>query len=200
MVQNELNFLSKSEQYGVLGNEATKLKIYSDEWLIHGPENLSDYGDGTCIKSTYVPKLRKLLRGWDTFARRHEIVYALFDGSLLAAYRDGNLIPYDSDADVIISFKDLEKLEKKLGDQRQNLSRKNQNETYFIIQKDWRMPENDQRRINCNSTQVASMKDSCSFIEPVGRFLSPGILREDDYMAYVDVLGYVRHYDPGQNS
>ena len=43
MVENELNFLSKSEQYGVLGNEATKWNVYSDEWLIHGTKYLSDY-------------------------------------------------------------------------------------------------------------------------------------------------------------
>eukprot|EP00111_Clytia_hemisphaerica_P007987 TCONS_00023201-protein len=194
-LKDQLDVYSKTELYFVSNDKFIRRKIYSNERLELSPKNISDYGDGTCKENPYAPIVQKLFRSWDAFTKEHGIVYALHDGSLLAAYRDGHLIPYDSDADVLISFEDLEKLERKLGDQRRYFSRKNKNMTYFIIQKDWRMPENVRRRINCESVQVSRMEDSCSFMEPIGRFVSPGVLKSDGHMAYVDVFAYVNHYD-----
>ena len=84
-VINELHVLNKSKLFVVSRNRGVGRKIYSDEWLTLSPKNISDYGDGTCKQSPYVPKLQTLFRSWDTFAKQHDIMYALHAGSLLAA-------------------------------------------------------------------------------------------------------------------
>lgn len=54
--------------------------------------------------------LHTMLADWDTFCRKHGITYYLAGGTLLGAVRHGDFIPWDDDADVMVTREGYEAL------------------------------------------------------------------------------------------
>lgn len=67
--------------------------------------------DGSKIRK-YQLHLIKTLKEFDTFCRKHDIVYYLAYGSLLGAVRHKGFIPWDDDADIWMDRANYEKLAK----------------------------------------------------------------------------------------
>ena len=63
------------------------------------------YGDMTSCSNSWRPGLAVLFQHWVTMAAKHKIDYVIFYGSLLGALRNGDLIPWDSDIDVLLDVK-----------------------------------------------------------------------------------------------
>ena len=139
-------------------------------------KNDSDYGDNTCkYKNRLI--LTKLMERWIQIAAELNITYFLSFGSLLGAWRDQDLIPYDHDIDIIIDGKhivDLEKIESKRNFYSSYLYRSDKN-IQLVLQKDWRLHYDERRRITCMGKQVPIKVDHCSFKVPVGRLISEGV-------------------------
>jgi len=72
--------------------------------------NYSDYGDNTCPKNTDREGWRKLFQEWVKIATKHRIRYFLSFGSLLGAWRNEDIIPYDQDTDIHMHIDDFKKL------------------------------------------------------------------------------------------
>ena len=62
----------------------------------------SVYGETGCRDNPWRNDLAMLLRQWINLSSEHHIEYVLAYGSLLGAMRNGDVIPYDSDIDVLI--------------------------------------------------------------------------------------------------
>lgn len=54
-------------------------------------------------------KLFEILKEFDSFCRKHQIVYYMLGGTMLGAYRHQGFIPWDDDVDVGIPRKDYER-------------------------------------------------------------------------------------------
>ena len=172
-----------------------KEQVFSDEWM-STHKGISDYGDGTCHVN-YETRCRFMLRSWMRLAQHYDVTYSIMFGSLLGAYRDGKLIPYDSDVDVIVDIHDVRRLWKLHGDERNFEGPKEykmpggvavrgfDDKSYLIFQRDFNLPQDKRRRIMCNGTIVPKIADACSFVEPVARVVA------SDESFYVDIFAYV---------
>ena len=64
------------------------------------------YGDiSSCPKNSNREILSELFKHWVTLAKEHQIKYVIFYGTLLGALRNGDLIPWDSDMDLLLDVK-----------------------------------------------------------------------------------------------
>jgi hypothetical protein len=70
------------------------------------------YNDTNCKDNRHRYRLTKLLKFWIAFAEKHNIKYALMWGTLLGVVRVNDILPWDHDIDIIISYKDILKLER----------------------------------------------------------------------------------------
>jgi len=177
------------QKYGsrIIGNENQRLaKIYSNEWMLPN-KNYSNYGDGSC-KNFAISGCTILFKVWMKIAKEYGITYSLTHGSLLGAYRDSKFIPYDMDADVLVDLEEMHKLERASEERNFGLDGK----IHFVIQKDWRKPQDDRRRINCKGEIVGKMVDECSFIEPVARVV---YARNSGSALHFDVFAFVKSYN-----
>ena len=96
-----------------------------------------------------------LLRKWITLTKENNISYVLFAGSLLGQYRSGDMIPWDMDADVLISTSDFKTL-LKIASPR-NFVQGRDNLFHLVVQEDFMIePPQPQKRYTCNG-KVCSM-------------------------------------------
>lgn len=128
----------------------------------------NDYGDNTCSDNPDREILHTILQRWVQMARKNNISYFLTTGTLLGAWRDGDIIPYDRDLDVLINSHDNNKLEKIKG--KRNF-KETENKFHLILQEDWEKPYSERRRYKCNGKLVSHYSDHCSFQEPLGRLI-----------------------------
>ncbi|XP_066933727.1 uncharacterized protein [Clytia hemisphaerica] len=136
--------------------------LMSNDWMnLTESRPFSNYGDGTCAESGYGRELKKIFIEWIKITKVYKVLYFLNFGTLLGAWRAGDLIPTDSDIDLVVSIHDTEKL----------LKYGKRNGFNLYIQKDWKLPEEHRRRFNCEGKQVSSQVDSCAFVEPIGRLI-----------------------------
>ena len=70
------------------------------------------YGDSSCPENSWRSGLKELLQSWIELCHKHNIQYMLAYGSLLGAVRNGDVIPYDSDLDVLVDKRFYPVLEK----------------------------------------------------------------------------------------
>ena len=63
----------------------------------------SFYGELGCPDNPWREDLHDLLRTWVRISKQNNIEYVLAYGSLLGAMRDGDVIPYDSDIDILVN-------------------------------------------------------------------------------------------------
>ena len=64
--------------------------------------NSSVYGEPGCFDNPWRHELAQLFRAWVNISKHNNIGYILGCGSLLGAMRNGDLIPYHSDIDVLV--------------------------------------------------------------------------------------------------
>ena len=140
----------------------------------------SDYGDGTCGENPHKAKLAELLKRWIEIAKLHDVKYFLHGGSLLGAWRNGDVIPHDTDLDILVDVNDTLKLEKI-----QNIRNftSQDGKYHLVLQQDWRLPYDKRRRVSCRGRQVDKMIDECSFEEPLGRLIK-------GWANYLDLYDY----------
>lgn len=62
------------------------------------------YGEPGCPDNPWRGGLSELVHAWVNISKQHSIEYVLACGSLLGAMRDSDVIPYDSDVDILIDI------------------------------------------------------------------------------------------------
>ena len=149
------------------------LALKQEAWM-QLAQNLSysDYGDNTCERSRDRAIYKKLMKRWMEIAREYNVTYFLTYGSLLGAWRNQEVVPYDLDMDVSIDWEDNIKLEKS-----PKVTPFNQydNGIHLYLHHEWRLEEEKRRRLNCDGKEVESQVDHCSFTEPGGRLITEGV-------------------------
>lgn len=136
------------------------------------------YGDGTCPVRTDVPRLKEILAKWIDIATKNNITYFITWGSLLGAWRDGHVMPWDTDLDVYTEESDnvvLDKIQAGRG-----WSTYSQ-EFHLVLDADWKIkPVEKRRRMRCDGRNEVFGRDSCTFQGPVARLIK-------GYEKYLDV-------------
>lgn len=72
---------------------------------------IGDYEKKFGLKEKH-DEMLNLLLVFDTFCRKNNICYSLADGTLLGAFRHGDFIPWDDDADVMVTREEYNKIRK----------------------------------------------------------------------------------------
>ncbi|XP_028394060.1 uncharacterized protein LOC114518291 isoform X3 [Dendronephthya gigantea] len=113
---------------------------------------------------------QELLKEWVTIAKRNNISYVLSSGSLLGQYRNGDVIPWDIDVDVLLRESLLYKL-KEIATPRNFVQGADQ-AFHFVVQPEYGIKvQSRMRRWNCNGQVVHGQPDHCSFVGPIARLI-----------------------------
>ena len=108
----KLNETIKASSTSSLKRTRTYTHVAIDS-SIQGKLNSSVYGELGCPDNPWKKDFYELFRHWIQISKQYNIKYVLACGSLLGAMRDGDVIPYDSDIDVLVEhsyFSILERL------------------------------------------------------------------------------------------
>ena len=108
----KLNETIKASSTSSLKRTRTYTNVAMDS-SIQGKLNSSVYGELGCPDNPWKKDFYELFRHWIQISKQYNIKYVLACGSLLGAMRDGDVIPYDSDIDVLVEhsyFSILERL------------------------------------------------------------------------------------------
>jgi len=163
-------------------NENNKTIIRTNWIEQHNNANYFDYGDiSSCQAGGTVNKhvhLRRLFRLWIEAASLFNVSYALTHGALLGAWRNGQVIPYDHDLDLLVNHDEIVKLDrmtmKTTFDRRDGV--------HLVIHKEYDLPIEKRSRYLCSGIRVPFKMDACSTVEPLGRLIGPD--------TYIDLVGY----------
>ena len=172
---NPLSQVINNTHFGDILNSTTSEKGYD----LNESKPFSDYGDGTCPTDQYRETFKELFVKWTIISKEFEVPYFLNFGTLLGAWRNGDLIPTDSDIDLVINIGDTPKLEK-FG---------TRDGYRLYVQRDWKVPQDQRRRFNCKGDRVQSQMDDCSFIEPIARLINLNT------NVRLDILGCIFFFD-----
>jgi len=141
-----------------------------------------NYGDGTCSESDR-EVYRDIFAKWKNVSATYQIPYFLTDGTLIGAARNGDIVPWDGDADIMVDGRFNEVIAA-IADQR-GFDRYD-GVPRLVFQKDFRKPVPEdkkgtrlyytehRRRWDCWGKQVDSQTDNCAFQEPFGRLIKNG--------------------------
>jgi uncharacterized ubiquitin-like protein YukD len=144
----------------------------------------SVYGSD-CPPNPYKATLKHLFKHWMTLDNYYNLSSFICSGSLLGSMRDGDLIPYDRDIDVCVTFKNYQKVRDLRS---QKPFRPLSSRIHVAIQEDISINDASKRiRVNCKGRVVRDGRDACSFDKPGARLISRGV--------YVDV--FVLHEQGG---
>lgn len=160
--------------------------------------NRTLYGDNTCPDNPNRAILLEIFQRWVKLAAQNNITYFITTGTLLGAWRNEDIIPYDRDVDVLIDARDDEKVEA-IKDNR--TFRVTDEKFHLVIQEDWRQPYSLRRRFMCHGKHVTKYKDHCSFQEPLGRLIKgPHHLDIYDYHVVVNATTMLNQWvvDPSE--
>ena len=125
------------------------------------------YGDGTCPPAHNRRVLRTILQRWINVAAEHNITWFLTYGSLIGAWRDGDLIPWDTDMDIHTFTKDNIKLDAIKSPRNFDT---HSNDFHLAMDVDWRLlPVSKRRAVTCDGQLEG--RDSCTFHGPVARLI-----------------------------
>ena len=126
------------------------------------------YGRG-CPENPFRGRFITLLRFWEAIAARRNISeYFLCFGSILGAFRNGDVIPYDHDIDICMLKKDIYKLEP---DEEKRPFKYDDGQPHMILQRHCHNPVKETPRQDCSGNVVLEHVDACSILEPCGRIL-----------------------------
>lgn len=152
--------------------QSTDTRSKESEWIDPSEgSKYSNYGDGSCINSRR-SALTEVLKYWVDFTEKHGITYYLAYGSLLGAWRDGDIVRYDSDIDVLVDESDNFKLDR-LKDENDFIDTYDDS-VHLIMQHDWKVPTPENRRqITCDGRLAETIDDldSCTFQSTLGRVI-----------------------------
>ena len=148
-----------------------QLKVENLDWLDRsGSKEFSDYGDGSCPANPNKKPWQNILNNWIRVAKEHDIRYFLTAGSLLGAWRDEEVIPYDADMDIRVHIDDFDKLFPLR--QKKFVWESNDDYDFHIyFTRDWRLPYNLRRRFSCKGKRVYEYEGQCSFTDPTARMI-----------------------------
>jgi predicted nucleotidyltransferase len=105
------------------------------------------YGNiSQCPPNGFKRNLTKLLQTWHKMAEQHNITWILFYGTLLGSLRNNDIIPYDSDIDILVDASDLTKL--KSLEHPRNFTNKDF-QTRLVVVPDFNKPVHSRRFITC---------------------------------------------------
>lgn len=89
-----------------------------------------------------------LLAHWHMLATFHKIPYVIGCGSLLGQYRDGDIIPWDEDVDVLVDIQKFKALEVFGG--KRDFEQGYDDKIHFVVQQEFeRRKEDDRTRLSC---------------------------------------------------
>ncbi|XP_068673101.1 uncharacterized protein [Montipora foliosa] len=144
-------------------------------------KNSSVYGEPGCFDNPWRQELAQLFRAWVNISKHNNIGYILGCGSLLGAMRNGDLIPYHSDIDVLVDVNYFSIL-KRISVQRNFSSSDGKIRLVVQPQFDLDILPEERKRFDCKGQETTSMVDECSFQTPLGRLI------KDDL--HVDIFHY----------
>ncbi|CAH3015190.1 unnamed protein product [Porites evermanni] len=160
----------------------------------NGKLDPSVYGELGCPKNPNRKDFYEILRHWIQISKQNNIEYVLACGSLLGAMRDGDVIPYDSDVDVLVEhgyFSILERLSVKRD------FNPSDGKIRLVVQPEFALniSMDDRRRFNCEGKETIEMEDKCSFQEPMARLIKGNLFL--DVFAFYNRVDVVE--DPSEN-
>lgn len=71
--------------------------------------SLPNYEERYNLKESH-DKFLEILLAFDAFCRKHSIKYSIADGTLLGALRHGDFVPWDDDADVMVTREEYDRI------------------------------------------------------------------------------------------
>lgn len=81
-----------------------------DKFIIPHPySEVGHYESQYNLKEAH-DKFLEVILAFDTFCRKHNIKYSIADGTLLGALRHGDFVPWDDDADVMVTREEYNKI------------------------------------------------------------------------------------------
>lgn len=145
-------------------------------------QNSSDGARLDCHVDESQNELEKLFKLWFNMANLMNVSYALTHGSLLGAWRDGKMIPHDSDLDIMLNHEEVLKLHKMVD----KSFHQNDDKVHLTIHREYQKKISQRNRFLCTGQMVSANswhRDQCSFIEPLGRLVKGSHL-------HIDLVGY----------
>lgn len=145
----------------------------------HGNTN-SIYGENSCEDRTDIDLYRQILKFWVQTANKLNISYFLTAGTLIGIMRDGELIPWDHDIDIMLLHQDTEKLEPLKSSRPVEFL--TDYKVRIILQEQWRLPGKNREIRTCENKTSDSYSGICGFRYILGRVLKN--------TAYMDMYEY----------
>ena len=180
----------------ILGYSANKYKstskiskIQNDRTMISkrrsnnsGIVTESIYGSD-CPSNPHKQTLKYLFHYWMALDNYYNLSSFLCGGSLIGSLRDGDLIPYDRDIDVCVTWKNYQKVRVIRSEKPFNYR---SSQIFLAVQEDFsNKDERHRTRVDCMGRTSQRAHDPCSFKLPGARLISRGV--------YVDVFVYREH-------
>ncbi|KER33732.1 hypothetical protein T265_12530 [Opisthorchis viverrini] len=120
--------------------------------------------------------LYRTLQDWIRIANQSKILWWITYGTLLGSWRDGNMIPYDSDVDISI-LGSYEKRLRELATDRKSIQKGKFN---LVTRPGEHCVTSPGLRLDCGGRNVTSLRDTCSFCGPLARMFR-------QYGEYIDI-------------
>ncbi|XP_031571528.1 uncharacterized protein LOC116305703 [Actinia tenebrosa] len=151
------------------------------------------YGESGCPPNPWRATLLELFTEWVKIAKKHNIEYILFYGSLLGALRTGDVIPYDSDIDLLMDVKYFPMMKEIAVARDFDVS---DGKIRLVVQPefDHDVSSNARKRYTCQGKLTPVMVDSCSFQEPLARLVKTNL--HIDFYHFYDKGNYLE--DPSE--
>ena len=134
--------------------QTTTRNVYSSKLSRHGSfyfrsQRAKVYGERGCADNPWRGGLSELVHAWINISKQHNIEYVLACGSLLGAMRDGDVIPYDSDIDILIDINYYPIL-KRLAEERRYIA-SSDGKIHLVLQPEFTLniPVESRKRYDC---------------------------------------------------
>lgn len=107
------------------------------------------YGEHGCPDNPWRGGLSELVHAWTNISKQHNIEYVLACGSLLGAMRDSDVIPYDSDVDILVDI-NYYPIFKRLAVERRYIE-SSDTKIYLVLQPEFTLniPVESRKRYDC---------------------------------------------------
>ena len=131
------------------------------------------YGESGCADNPWRGGLSELFQAWTNISKQHNIEYVLACGSLLGAMRNGDVIPYDSDIDILIDI-NYWPVMKRLSVKR-NFTRTD-GKIHLVVQPEFTLniPDESRKRYDCQgkvmpvNSSITNCRGSWVWVKVVG--------------------------------
>ena len=119
-------------------------------FYIRWPQRAKVYGEHGCRDNPWRGGLSELVHAWTNISKQHNIEYVLACGSLLGAMRDSDVIPYDSDVDILVDINYYTIL-KRLAVERRYIGASSDAKIHLVLQPEFTLniPVESRKRYDC---------------------------------------------------